>query len=137
MSHRSKLMAALGASILAFPAIATAQAYYGQQYDGRYPSEYERPRGDFSRGRQDSFGVYPEFRDVELHIRREIQDGVREDFIEPDDARDLMAQLRDIQGQELREFRVHGWGLPQDDKARIRSDLDRLDRLVDQIRDED
>jgi hypothetical protein len=116
--------------------MAAAQPYYGQPYDRGYRSGDERPRGDFSRGRQAGFGVYPEFRDVEVHIRSEIQDGVREDLIEPDDARDLTAQLRDIQGQEMREFRVHGWNLPQDDRARIRSDLDRLDHLVDQIRDE-
>lgn len=136
MTLRTKLMAALTTATLALPAMAAAQPYYGQPFDRGYPSDYERPRGDFSRGRQPGFGVYPEFRDVELHIRREIQDGVREDLIEPDDARDLMAQLRDIQGQEMGEFRVHGWSLPQDDRARIRSNLDRLDQLVDQIRDE-
>ena len=107
MTLRRKLTAALGASILALPAMAAAQPYYGQPYDRGYRSGDERPRGDFSRGRQAGFGVYPEFRDVEVHIRSEIQDGVREDLIEPDDARDLTAQLRDIQGQEMREFRVH------------------------------
>jgi hypothetical protein len=136
MTLSRKLMAALGASTLALPAMAAAQPYYGQPNDRGYPSDYERLRGDFSRGRQARFGGYPEFRDVEAHIRREIQDNVQENLIEPDDARDLMAQLRDIQGRELREFRVHGWGLPQDDRARIHSDLDRLDRLVDHIRDE-
>lgn len=62
--------------------------------------------------------------------------GVRDDLIERDDARDLMGQLRDIQLQEAREFRVHGWNPPDDDQYRIRSRLDQLDRLVDQIRDE-
>jgi hypothetical protein len=57
-------------------------------------------------------------------------------MIEPDDARDLMNQLQQIHYQEQREFQVHGWRLPDDDRERIHDRLDRLDHLVDQIRDE-
>jgi hypothetical protein len=83
-----------------------------------------------------SGGSYPQFRGLEEHIRREIQEGVREDLIEQDDAQDLFRQLRDIQRQEAREFRVHGWNLPDDDRRRIQAQLDQLDRLVDGIKAE-
>jgi hypothetical protein len=62
--------------------------------------------------------------------------GLREDLIERDDARDLLSQLRDIQTQEWREYRVHGWNLAYDDQARIQARLNQLDRLVDEIRDQ-
>lgn len=71
-----------------------------------------------------------------MHIRREIQESMREDMSEPDDARDLMRQLRQIQSHEAREFSVHGWNLPDDDRDRICAQLDRLDHTVDAPRDE-
>lgn len=57
-------------------------------------------------------------------------------MIAPEDARDLMGELREIRGQEYREFQAHGWRLPYDDRARIHDQLARLDHEVDQIRDE-
>ncbi|MEO8812894.1 MAG: hypothetical protein ABI376_08300 [Caulobacteraceae bacterium] len=45
-------------------------------------------------------------------------------MIASDDAKDLMGQLRHIQTQEMRQFRVHDWNLPEDDRTRIRSQLD-------------
>jgi hypothetical protein len=136
-------LAALSAAALALPAAATAQTWgapaYGPrdmvQYQGA-PREYGAPRGDWDRDRYRQPRGYPEFRGIEDHIAREIREGVRQDLIERDDARDLMGQLRDIQTQEAREMRVHGWNLPSDDRYRIRESLQRLDRLVDQIRDE-
>lgn len=143
---KTTLLAAIGAAALALPGLASAQPFaYGHAYFVQYgdrPYGYDRPGeerpygGDYF-GRERNGGVYPEFRGIEAHIRREIIEGVRQDLIERDDARDLMGQLRDIQNREMREFRVHGWNLPDDDRMRIRSDLDRLDRLVDQIREED
>jgi hypothetical protein len=79
---------------------------------------------------------YPQFAGIESHIRREIDEGVRDDLIERDDARDLLAQLADIRRDEVREFRVHGWGLPLDDEYRLRRRLETLDQTVDGIRDE-
>lgn len=138
MTPKAMMMLALGAAALAIPAAASAQPYYGQPYS-QYDRGYGQPygRGDFYQQRRGDSGVYPEFRGIETHIRQEIVEGVREDLIERDDARDLMGQLRDIQSREMREFRVHGWNLPDDDRYSIRSALDRLDRLVDQIRDEE
>ena len=138
MNTKTMILAAFGAAALALPAAASAQPYYGQAYGQAYGwrVDDDRPRGDFDRDRRAALGVYPEFRDIEMHIRREIDEGVRRDLIERDDARDLAGQLRDIQAREMREFRIHGWKLPGDDRARIRADLDRLDHLVDQIRAE-
>lgn len=124
---RKAFLVALGVAALVAPAVASAQSYGGYDYDrrgGDYYNSYRR------------FGGYPQFRGIEDHIRREIQEGVREDLIEPDDARDLLAQLRDIQNQEAREFQVHRWNLPDDDQYRLQARLDRLDRLVDEIRAE-
>lgn len=127
MTIKQALVAAAGAATLLTPAAAAAQSYYAQGYYA--------PRGDYDRGWR-GFSGYPEFQGLEAHIRREIQDGLREDLIEPDDARDLFGQLRDIRRQESREFRVHRWNLPDDDRYRIRARLEQLDRLVDQIRAE-
>jgi hypothetical protein len=131
---RNLILAAIGAASLALPGAAAAQQYYAQPYYGQ-PS-YPQPRGDWYRGGRGRFDGYPQYRGIEAHIRSEIVGGVRDDLIERDDARDLMGQLRDIQMREAREFRIHGWNLPGDDDATIRADLDRLDHLVDQIREE-
>jgi hypothetical protein len=130
-------LAALGAATLALPAAATAQTYgYFSPGPRVMVQYYGAPRGDYDRDRYTRMRGYPEFRGIEDHIQREIREGVREDLIERDDARDLMGQLRAIQMQEARELRVHGWNLPDDDRYRIRESLQRLDRLVDQIREE-
>lgn len=135
-------LAALAAATLAVPAAASAQTYYahvGRTWGGAQPyyaQYYGAPRGDYDRGWRGRFSGYPEFRGIEDHIRSEIQEGVRDDLIERDDARDLFGQLRDIRAQEAREFRVHGWNLPQDDRYRIRARLQQLDHQVDEIREE-
>ena len=128
---KKALLAAAGAATLTIPSAAAAQGYYGQEYGRGDPA----PRGDYDGARR-GFPGYPEFRGIEEHIRREIEEGVREDLIEPDDARDLLGQLRDIRRQEAREFSVHRWNLPADDRYRIRTRLEELDRTVDQIRAE-
>ena len=121
-------------------------------YDGGYPAqggpdfhqpEYGQP-GYQDRGRDDYSeygdpgvgGVYPQFTRMENHIEAAIREGVRDDLIARDDAHELMRQLRDIQAREQREYQVHGWNLPDDDRQRIGEDLRRLDHLIDQIRQE-
>lgn len=139
MTQKKLILLAAGMAALLVPAAASAQQYYGQpeyrqpQYQGQ-PS-YGQPQGDYG-VRQGRFPGYPQFRGIEAHIRAEIAQAVREDMIEREDARDLMGQLRDIQMQEAREFRVHGWNLPGDDQQRIRARLGELDQEVDQIRNE-
>jgi len=130
-------LAAIGAAALVIPGAAAAQQFYSPRDAQLYPAQYYgQPRGDYYGRARGRFGGYPEFRGIEDHIRSEIREGVREDLIEPDDARDLFGQLRGIQGQEAREFRVHGWNLPDDDRYRLRTQLQQLDALVDQIRAE-
>lgn len=105
------------------------------------PHVEARPYRDWGRDYQDSsrspgFNGYPQFKGLEAHIRSEIMEGLRDDLIERDDARDLLGQLRAFQTQEAREYRVHGWELPDEDELRLHSQLEQLDRLVDQIRQE-
>lgn len=87
--------------------------------------------------RHDRGGVYPQFRGEEEHIRGELMQGLRWRHIDPDDARAAFDQLHRIQWQERREFSEHGWYLPDPDEDRIRDQLDRLDRWVDHLRDDD
>jgi hypothetical protein len=123
MTPKKFILFAAGFAALAIPAAASAQ-YYAQ------------PRGDFYQNRRSYFRGYPEFRNEEMHIRREIDEGVREDLLAPEDAAELRDRLRQIQLREAREYREHGPYLPDYDRAAIRAQLDELDRLVDQTRDE-
>ena len=138
---RKYLWAALSVATATIATGAIAQPYYqgdGQQpyHQGYQQPEYGRHDGDYGRRRHTQYGSYPQFRGIEAHIRQEIVEGVREDLIQRDDARDLLSQLRQIQADESREFRVHGWNLPEDDQQRIREQLQQLDSLVDQTRAE-
>ena len=160
MSPKTILLIAAGAAALSLPLVASAQSYYGQsggdqpyqprgdqpyygQPDGDEPyqshrddSYYGQPRGDWYGARRMVFRGYPEFRRVEAHIRAEINGGVREDLLEPEDAAEFNRRLRAIQVQELREYRAHGRNLPGGDRAEIGRQLDDLDSLVDRTRDE-
>jgi hypothetical protein len=131
MNTKALLIAVLGLGAAALPAVASAQPY-GGYWGGGY-GDYARRNWYESR---QSFPGYPEFRGEEMHIRREIQEAVRDDMIDPDDAADLFAQLRRIQAREAREFSFHGWYLPDDDRRSIRAELDQLDHTVDQVREE-
>ena len=136
MNPKTILLMALGAASIALP--AAAQSWYGGGYDrpgygwghGDYYGGGWRDRGDWR------FPGYPEFRGAEDHIRREIWDALRERSIDRDDARDMMARLDGVRAEEAREFQVHGWNLPWDDRARIRAQLDQLDRMADRLGDE-
>lgn len=139
MIAKKFILGIVGVAALAVPFAASAQQYYGQPNYGGQPY-YGQPQGDYyghggwGWGRR--FPGYPEFRGQEEHIRREIREAVRDDMIAPDDARDLFGQLRQVQWHEQREFQVHGWNLPDDDRQRLRFELGQLDRTVDQIRQE-
>jgi hypothetical protein len=145
MTPRTMILLAAGAAALAAPAAASAQQY-GAPYDSRpyygQSGEYGQPRGDYGQPRGDygrrarSFRGYPEFRSLEMHIRDEIQQGLRDDTLDRDGAEDLYGRLQQIRDREMREYRVHGWNLPYDDRMRIREDLQRLDQEVDQTRAE-
>ena len=152
MTTRHTLMLAIASAALAVPLAGFAQSYdhgyaqypngqapYGQPgyaQPGYGPPGYDQPRGDFDHDRHGHSGVYPQFRAIERHIQHEIEDGVREDMLMPDDAHELIGELRRIQYEEMREYRVHGWNLPYDDQSRIHAEFNQLDRRVDETRDE-
>jgi hypothetical protein len=101
---------------------ASAQGWSGDYGSWRDQSRY-------------SFRDYPEFRGEISHIRQEIREGVNEGWVDDDQARNLGWQLRQVQRREAQEFRAHGWNLPDDDRGDIRSQLDEIDRAVDEARD--
>jgi len=119
-----RLVLGLAAATLTATALpAAAQGYYGGY-------------GDYWRGRYNyGFQDYPEFRGEIAHIRGEIRQGINEGWLDDGQARQVGWRLRQVQYREAQEFRYHGWSLPDDDRAQIRSDLDQLDRWVDQLRD--
>ena len=156
MNTRDRILAAAAVIALAVPAASMAQSYgggyapypgggydrgdgYGNGYGNGYGyghQGFDGPRGDYGQEYRPRGGVYPQFRAIEAHIQREIGEGVREDMLEPEDARDLMGQLRRIQYEEMREYREHGWNLPGHDQYRLQAELHQLDQRVDEIRDE-
>jgi len=79
---------------------------------------------------------YAQFDRLERHIADQIRGAARDGLIEPDDARDLSDRLREIEDRQRSEYRRYGGRLPPDDEHAIGSDLQRLDRLVDEtVRD--
>jgi hypothetical protein len=135
-----KLTLALAAmtAVLSTPLVASAQSYWGQPNSGYQSNQRQNspPRGDWYRNEHLRFTGYPEFRQIEAHIGHEIREGLERDQLDRDDAWDLFAQLRQIRLREQQEFQAHGWDLPDDDRADLRSALDRLDHLVDTTRQE-
>ena len=124
-----RLILGLAAATLTATALpAAAQNWYGGY--GSYGGDYQRSR--YGYGFQD----YPEFRGEIAHIRGEIRQGINEGWLDDGQSRQLSWRLRQVQSREQREFRYHGWNLPDDDRAQIRSQLDQLDHWVDQIRDQ-
>jgi hypothetical protein len=115
------------------------QWVYGRPVDYRPPPQPVvvapvRPVWD-DRAYDDEFRAapgYPEFRDREERIRFMIRDGVRDDRIERDDARDLLEQLRDIRRDEARQYQINGPRMSRGDFERISDRLARLDRRVDE-----
>jgi hypothetical protein len=112
-------------------ATVLAGAAHAQGYDRH--DRYGYQGGDYY-GRTGSWD-YPQFRDVSWHIRSEIQQGLREGWLDEDRADAFSRQLRGIQHQEMAEYREHGWSLPQWDREAIRDRFDRLDHALDWARD--
>ena len=141
MTPKTLILMAAGAAALALPAAVQAQPYWGgygapqPYYQPSYdPPRYDAPRGDYGWRDRDGdrgFDGYPEFRGIKQHIRRELSDP----DISPREAQYFMGELRRIQWQELREFREHGWRLPDHDRWEILSRLQQLDARVDRAAD--
>jgi hypothetical protein len=127
------LMAVSAASVVTATA-ASADPWYGRDGDRWTGYRYGNSGyGDY--GRRDDFRGYPEFKGVKFHIRQEIAQGLRDGWLDRWTAARLDQQIYRITAWESREFEAHGWGLPDDDRARIRSALDRIDHQVDEARD--
>jgi hypothetical protein len=121
MKHFVLGLAAVSLTAAALPAAAqTWGSGYSDYWQGRYGYRFQD---------------YPEFRGEIAHIRAELREGANEGWLDDGQARQLSWRLRQVQIREAREFRYHGWNLPSDDRAQIRSDLDQLDHWVDQARD--
>ena len=137
---RQTILCALGAASLAVPAMSAAQTYHDQGYGYGTQNNGWQARGDYyNRDGYSPYGRfsgYPEFRAVSQHIRVEIIEGQRQDLIDNDGAQYLLDRLREIKMVENQEYQRHGWRLPDDDRYRIRSQYERLDREVDRIREE-
>ena len=147
MITRHLILGLAGVAALALPYAASAQQDYRQPDYGAQPGDGQPgygqpPGGDYDRGYDRDregdrrFPGFPEFREREEYIRRLIWGSVREDMISPDDGRELMEQLRRIQRHEQRAFQEHGWRLSDDDRQRIRFELEQLDHQIDQMRRE-
>ena len=112
-------------------ATALAGAAHAQGYDRH--DRYGYQGGDYY-GRTGGWD-YPQFRDVSWHIRSEIQQGLRDGWLDADRADEFTRQLRRIQYQEMAEYREHGWSLPQWRRDAIRDRFDRLDHALDWARE--
>lgn len=131
MKLRDTILIAVTTAALAAPLAVSAQSW--GWYGGGGRGDYSGYRG----GYQQTFRGYPEFQGLKSHIRQEIRDGLQDGWLDQDQAQDLYRRLDWVQRSEQREFREHGWQLPYNDRAQIRSSLNNLDRAIDQARDED
>ncbi len=117
----------LGLAAAALTAVALPAA--AQSWNGDYGYR------SYNQGRY-GFYDYPQFRGEIAHLRGEIREGQEDGWLNWNEARQANWRLQQIQRHEQQEFREHGWNLPGDDAADIRSDLDRLDHWIDQQRDQ-
>lgn len=120
-----RVILGLSAIVLLGAAVPASAQSWGGDYGGRW-NEHGRY----------AFGGYPEFRGEKRHIRSEIRQGREDGWLDEDQVQDFAQELRQVEQRESREFRVHGWNLPDDDREAIRSRLDELDQSIDQARDE-
>jgi hypothetical protein len=104
----------------------------GPGYYGDAPPGYGAPQG-YESDRPLSYG---QFGPLEDRIADQIRSASRDGVIAPDDARDLMDRLREIEDRRHGEYQEYGQNLPPGDVREIGDELQRLDRLVDEtVRD--
>jgi hypothetical protein len=150
MTSKTPFLIAAALAALSIPDLASAQSWNGWRtpdpsdrvvgYDGHsyggygYGSSYRD--GDYSGSHGwDGFSGFPEFSGEKEHISAEIQQGLQEGWLDDGGADGFWRDLRRVQDREFREYREHGWNLPDHDRADIRRMLDRLDHDVDEARD--
>ena len=104
------------------------QGSYGQGGNG------QRMQGGHGHGQHAQASVYPQFRPIEKHIKHAVKEARRSNALAPHDAHNLMAQLHQIQAEEMQAYQAHGMNLPAGEQARIQSQLTQLAQAVDQNR---
>jgi hypothetical protein len=159
MSPKGKMFTALAVAALAVPAFASAQQGYGQTQDPRsygepqggytqpgpgaqgygqsqgdygQPTQGDQMRGDAKHGHKGRKSVYPQFRQMEKHIKSTVREARKSNTIASRDAHGLMNQLHQIQAEEMSMYQAHGMNLPPDAQARIEGELSQLAQAVDQ-----
>ncbi len=150
MSPKGKMFIALAVALFTLPAMASAQqaagqpeAGYGQEGPG--PQEYgqdqglgagdQQMQGGPKQGHHAQKSVYPQFRSIEKRIRRDVRVARKADTLGKRDAHTLMAQLKQIQAEEMSVYNAHGMNLPSEAQARIQGELTQLAaQAADQIR---
>lgn len=157
MSPKGNILIALAVAALAAPAVASAQQAYGQPQEsqsyGQPQADYgppemgpqgygqdqgdqngQRMQGKQNHGRRAQTSVYPQFRSLERHIRRTVREERKSNTIAKRDAHRLMAQLKQIQAEEVSLYNQHGMNLPSDTQSRIQGELTQLAQAVDRSR---
>ena len=147
MGINSKTLLALAAAVIAVPANAAAQqAYAPPQGAPSYgPAPYASPPADqagetpagpggVEQGHRAQLGVYPQFHAMEKQIRHAVREARRSNALAPRAAHGMMAQLRQIEAEEMQIYQTHGMNLPSADQARLQSEFSQLAQAVDQTR---
>lgn len=134
MKLKMLVLMAVGAASVITATAASADPWFGGDRDHWDGDRYSYAGyGDYAQ--RADFRGYPEFFGAQTHLRREIAQGVRDGWLDRWSADRLNREVNGVIGWETREFDAHGWGLPNDDRARIRVALDRIDHEVDRARD--
>jgi hypothetical protein len=107
----------------------TPQGY--EQNQGPGPGD-ESMRGGQGGGHKAKTSLYPQFRSLEKHIKHTLHEARRSNTLDKRDAHRLMAQLRQIQAEEMSAYNAHGMNLPPEIEARIQGELTQLAQSVDQ-----
>jgi uncharacterized membrane protein len=141
MNPKGKLFIALAVALFTLPTMVSAQQGsdqpgpdYGQQGPG--PQQYGRDQspgaGDQQmqdapkHARHAQKSVYPQFRSIEKRIRHTVREARQGNTLGKRDAHKLMAQLKQIQTEEMSVYNAHGMNLPADAQARIQGELTQL-----------
>jgi hypothetical protein len=152
MSPKGNMFIALAVAALAVPAVASAQQAYGQPQDpqpqpgytqpgagsqgynqdqGPGPNDQQMQHGS-KKGKHTQTSVYPQFRSLEKHIKHSVHEQKKANTLAKRDAHHFMAQLHQIQAEEMSAYNAHGLNLPADAQARIQGELTQLAQAVDQ-----
>lgn len=142
MTIKRNLIVAAGLAALLLPMAASADSWGG--YGGQWMSQDnawrdrddgDRQAGDYYDDGRAWFHGFPEFAGIRSHLKQEIREGLEDGWLSQERAQRMVARYRDIERDEYREFREHGWNLPDRERAEFRDRLSALDHRLDMARD--